>query len=405
MTIFTLLVSVAALAALVKTLLYASLLEPDQFGLVGLSALIVSLTSYVATFGVQDGLAREVPIRGGRGEAVNELRVTALGAVFTVASVLGLAASIVLALGETTFGLPVGAWWIGPYITANVWLNITLVDLQIRQRSSLQALTLFMKSFSPFVVLLLADCTWTASRVIALESAVLFTLAVSVIVSQTRDLRLSFSREELTHLTRVGLPFVGGSLANNIAMNIDRWSVQLFLGTAALGLYMFAMQLVSAALVVVNVTQMYFTPRWLRAWSMDQGVLSLWKRTRQCLAIVGSLTAAVFLIVVLISPIAVNSLWPQYVDALPLLPWVAVASVAISVAFFDVFFIAANSGRKLLEIHLSVGLVMLAAVSYCVVAGAPLIAYAVTFAMGRVATMLLGWILGLAAVRAAGRRS
>jgi len=401
MTIFALLASVAALAALIKTLLYASLLEPEQFGLVGFSALVVSLTSYGATFGVQDGLAREVPIRRGRGETVSQLRVTALAAVFAVASVLGLAVSIALALGESSFGLPFGAWWIGPYLTANVWLNITLVDLQIRERSTIQAITLFIKSFFPLVVVLLADCTWTASRVIALETAVLFTLAVSVLISQTRDLRSSFSREELTHLARVGLPFVGGSLANNIAMNIDRWSVQLVLGTAALGLYLFAMQLVSVGLVVVNVMQMYFTPRWLRAWSMDQEVLSLWKRIRQYLVIVGSLTAFGFVIVVLISPIAVNSVWPQYIDALPLLPWVAVASVAIAVSFFDVFFLASNSGRKLVEIHLFVGLTTLASVSYCAVAGAPLIAYAVIFATGRVATVLLGWLVGLAAVHVA----
>ncbi|MBM4229585.1 MAG: hypothetical protein FJ184_02405 [Gammaproteobacteria bacterium] len=59
---FVLLAGGAAAAALGKTLIYASARGPSDVGLVSLALLVVAIGAYPATFGVQDGLAREVVI-------------------------------------------------------------------------------------------------------------------------------------------------------------------------------------------------------------------------------------------------------------------------------------------------------------------------------------------------------
>jgi O-antigen/teichoic acid export membrane protein len=389
----------AAIASLGKTLSYATVLGPEGFGFFSLALLVVALGSYLATFGLQDALAREVPLRRGRGESVAELRGTVFVSVFLGVSVIGI---VVGGMGVVFagHGLPKDAWWMGPFLIASVIFNVAQVDLQVREQSGMQAGLLLSKSAVPLAVILSTEHSWSASDVLVLETVVQYTLCVMAILHKSGEILWRLDVPETKRLARMGLPFMGSSLAHNLAMNLDRWALQWVFGMGALGTYAFAMQLVAAGLVMLNTIQMYVTPRWLRAWASEGDQAALWRRARFTLVLTSSVCVTCSIIGLFLVPIIVQYWWPAYEAALPLLPFVAVGAAAVSLGYFNVFFLAANAGGKLVWVHVVTILFNIPMIIIFVWLGAPLVAYAIGFSAARVLTLLLGWFSGRAALMA-----
>jgi O-antigen/teichoic acid export membrane protein len=398
MILYVVLAGGAAAAALGKTLIYASVLGPAEFGMVSLALLVVAIGAYPATFGVQDGLAREVPVRRGRGEPIADLRGTALVSVGGGATVVGLLVTLVAAT-DAGVGLPSDAWWMGPFLTASVAFNIVLVDLQAREHSIMQAALLLAKSVGPAVIMVIMPRGWIAADVLALETALLVSLTALTLVIRPGEVRWHLDLTETQRLARIGLPFMGSSLAHNLAINLDRWAVQWVFGVAALGTYAFAMQAVAAGLVALNVSQMYLTPRWLRAWSSAGDRYALWRRARHRLFVTAVVCVLGAILGLLMAPPVVHRWWSDYEGALPLLPWVAAGAVAVALGFFDVFFLAASAGGHLVRVHLVAAAGVLAMLAFCAWVGASIEAFAFVFCTGRVFTLVLGWAGGRAVLR------
>jgi len=390
MTLYVILAGGSAVAALGKTLVYASALGPTDFGMISLALLVVALGAYPATFGLQDGLAREVPMRRGRGESFARVRGAALLATMVGASAVGLVVTIVGAVGAGGT-IPVGAWWMGPYLTASVAFNVTQVDLQAREYSVLQAAMLLAKNACPAAIVFVLGDSWSAAQVLTLETALLVGLTVFAFALRPGEVSWNLDGGEVRRLAGIGLPFMGSSLVHNLAINLDRWAVQLVFGVAALGTYAFAMQVVAGGLVVLNVSQMYLNPRWLRAWSAEGDSTAFWARARRRLVVTGAVCAAGATAGVLAAPATIAGWWPAYEASVPLLPWAAAGAVAVAVGFFDVFFLAANAGPRLVRVHAYAAVCTAALLVVCAWADAPLVAFAIVFAVGRVLTLVLGW--------------
>jgi O-antigen/teichoic acid export membrane protein len=181
-------------------------------------------------------------------------------------------------------------------------------------------------------------------------------------------------------------------------MNVDKWAVQIVMGTAALGVYSFAMNLVSVGMVLVNMVQLYATPRMLRSFGESpNGALLL----RGC----GKIARSMIVVLVvgltsfhLLLPVLVSRWYPQYDSILDWIFWVYAAVVAVSLGFYDVLFRAVANGRNLLVIQLYV--VAFTAVC-CIIAattGAGIAAFAASFAAGRILTTGVAWAMGAKAV-------
>jgi hypothetical protein len=146
---------------------------------------------------------------------------------------------------------------------------------------------------------------------------------------------------------------------------------------------------------------MYLTPRWLRAWSAAGDHEQMWRWARRRLVVTALVCASGAVVGLALAPPAVHRWWPAFEAALPLLPWVAAGAVAVALGFFDVFFLAANAGGRLLRVHVVAALGVIAMLAACAWAGAPMEAFAVVFCAGRLLTLVLGWSGGRAALRAA----
>ncbi len=386
----------AAAAALGKTLVYAAALGPTDFGVVTLAMLLVALGAYPATFGLQDGLARQVPLLRGRGEPTGAVRGSAL-----LAATLGaVGVGLLITLGVLVAGMSEATdlWWAGPFLAASVAFNMTQTDLQAREHSVAQAALLLAKSAVPMLAVLTAGAGWSAGHILGLETGVLLVLTATSLYWRAGDLQWAIRRAIVLDLSRIGLPFTGSSFAHNLAINLDRWAVQAVWGVAALGTYAFALQAVAAGLVVLNITQMYLTPRWLRAWAAERDVAALLSRAWRRLIWTGSAGVLGGVAGLALAPTLVGTWWPEYAEALPLLPWVVAGALAVALGFFDVLFLAAGAGPRLIRVHLVAGLCTAVALAVLVWAAAPLVWFAVVFAAGRLTTLTLGWVNGRAAV-------
>lgn len=395
MVIYTFMAGGAAAAALGKTLAYAHVLGPDQFGLITLAYMLVALGSYLATFGVQDGFAREVPILRGRQKSIAALRGTALVSVFIGASVVGIAMSwLVVTLAGS--GLPIGSGWLGPFFLTSVLFNFTQIDLQVREQSAMQAGLLLAKNVCPLIIIFLTGSSWSAVDVLALEATLMLTLTAAALLLGSEESCWRLDVPQALRLSRAGMPFLGSSVAYNLSTNLDRWIVQYVFGVTSLGIYAFAMQAVTVGLVVLNITQMYQTPRWLRLWASNgdhRYVLSStmnWLRKVAGVCVIGAILA------LLIAQDIVQRWWPGYEAALPLLPWVAVGAIAVALGFFDVFFLAANAGGRLAWLHFSSMVFLASILAISVWIDATMEVFAIAFSAARILTLLLGWSRGRA---------
>ena len=188
MILYMLIAGLASVAAVCKTLAYATILGPEGFGLITLALLIAALGSYAATFGLQDGIAIEVPVRRARGESIAALRGTVFLSVFVVVTFFGflLSSACVLFAGV---GLPNDAWMLGPFLIASVIFNLAQVYLQVLEQSTIQAVQLFLKSAVPLALILSIGNSWSGPEVLLMETVVLIVLTGAAILMKHGEIQ------------------------------------------------------------------------------------------------------------------------------------------------------------------------------------------------------------------------
>ena len=398
---YGLLMALAMAAAVGKSLLYARVLDPTGFGLYTLAVLVTMLGQYAASFGITDGLFREVPVLRGRGgdAAAVEIRsagITASYALSVVAGALLTAGCLVATRGRADLQ---GLEWAGPMLVGTVTLNVMLLDLRARELSAAYGMFLFLKSAAAAAVAVPLAAAFGAAGVMAGESGVSLACAGLCRLRWGRDLRWSFGRPgELRRLVRLGLPFTGSNVLQNLAMSADRWAVQLRFGTDTLGRYSFAMLLASLGLVALNVLQQYAHPRLLRGFGQTGDHATVARKARWMAGGVGAVAVLGAAPVIYGFEWFMRAYYPQYEGAEALIPYVYLGTALMALSFFDVLFFAHGDGRLLIVSHGTVLAVQGIAYAAAAFFEAPLIAYAVIYAVGRFTAVTLGWILGLHAL-------
>lgn len=393
----------AAGAAVVKSLLFAHWLDPGAFGLYSLAMLVAAFGNYAATWGLADGLAREVPILLGRSEHARAQVIRNAGV--TLAALLAAACGAAVmagghALSRFASGYD-GVAWAGPMLAATVVFNVVLGDLRARQSTTAYAGLLLAKS-----VLAIAAARALPMGLAGVLTAEVLSLMLSAVAAAwfwgggLRWARPAWS--DMRPLFRMGLPFTAGNAVQSLTLTLDRWFVQARFGSAALGRYSLVMLVLSFGLVALNIVQQWATPRILHDFGRTGDRRAVLRSVLRLAGGIGAGLAFAAVPAYLAFAFLVPRWYPEYAGIEPLFPLVYFGTAVMAVGLFDVLFLAAGSGTRLLGVHLvSLGTVAVACIAGST-AGAPMLFYAGVFALGRMTTVAGGYWLGSRALSASG---
>jgi O-antigen/teichoic acid export membrane protein len=177
-------------------------------------------------------------------------------------------------------------------------------------------------------------------------------------------------------------------------MNADRWAVQSTHGVSALGTYGFAMHFSSVGLVLLNMVQLYVSPRLLRRFGADGDTTALRRHSVRFAIFTAGTYAVTAVPLVFAFPRLLARYFPAYMGAAPLAPWVAIGTGAIALGFFDVLFRASGNGRPLALVQVIVAIVGFAAALVASALDSPLWVFALGFCCTRIVSTILGWVTG-----------
>jgi O-antigen/teichoic acid export membrane protein len=391
----------AAGAAVVKSLVFAFWLDPAAFGLYSLAMLVAAFGNYAATWGLADGLAREVPILLGRRDHARAQIIRSGG--ITLAALLAAACGVgVMAAG---YGLARvrpeydGVAWAGPVLAATVIFNVVLGDLRARQHTI------------PYGALLLAKSTLALAAARLLPTGLTGALTAEVLsLVLAAGAAMAFWRGGLTWvrprwtdmrpLFRMGLPFTAGNAVQSLTLTLDRWFVQARFGSVALGRYSLVMLVLSFALVVLNIVQQWATPRILHDFGRTGDRAGVRRAVRRLAGAIGAVLAVAAVPAYAAFVFVIGRWYPEYAGAETLFPLVYLGAAVMALGLFDVLFLAAGSGARLLGVHLVTLAVVAAGCLAGSAAGAPMLWYAGVFAAGRLVTVAAGFWMGSRALSA-----
>ena len=323
---YTPILGFAALLGLIRLGVYAHLLNVDEFGLLSKLLLISSFFCVGGSFGFQLLAARDVPAMF----AVGRYRkgVIILGKAGIVTSATALALCLIPLLGVSLLGLSAMAFM---FSVLHGWGQQIFMFVVIDSRSRLemmrysnQILVRTVSSFSGVVIVAVIGGGAISIVVVELVITVLLTtrminhLLHTTLLSVPVFVRLSkkgFNKEEW-HVATV---LFAGAILSFLSISADRWLAADRLSGEEFGLYSFAWISLVAALSIQALLNAGLFPLIARR----QAVGSNAKAFRITAIVSGGL-----LIVGLITAFTANALatwaiprwYPQYINALPLLP-------------------------------------------------------------------------------------
>ena len=391
----------AAAAAVVKSLLFAYWLDPGAFGLYSLAMLVAAFGNYAATWGLADGLAREVPILLGRNDHGRAHLIRSAGV--TLAALLAVVCGAVVMAGGYAVSRVAegyaGIAWAGPVLAATVIFNVVLGDLRARQSTIAYGGLLLAKS----TIAIAAARALPITLAGALTAEVLSLLACAAAAVAFWGGGLRWARpawQDMRPLFSMGLPFTAGNAVQSLTLTLDRWFVQARFGSVALGRYSLVMLVLSFGLVALNIVQQWATPRILHDFGRTGDRGAVLRSVLRLASMIGAVLAVAAVPAYLAFAFIVARWYPEYAGVEPLFPLVYLGTALMAVGLFDVLFLAAGSGTRLFGVHLMTLAIVAAGCLAGSAAGASVMWYAAVFAAGRLATVGAGYWLGARALSA-----
>lgn len=240
----------------VFNLLAARLLGPDQMG-IWQTANLISIYGSIATFGILNGMSREVPVRLGRGDSngVAEVVATTLAPLLLLLSGFVVAGILAIYMGSP----------------AGLALGLGLVLLAARQFNGFSMM--LVRSHQEFVRLGLhqglSAVALALGAVAIWASPTLPTLLIAVSLSLTlcgalavRHMHLKPVRASaLRYLAGIGAPIMFAGFLFSLLTTVDRVLIVGLLGTRELGLYTPVISVLGALMIAPGLVSNVMYPR------------------------------------------------------------------------------------------------------------------------------------------------
>ncbi len=322
-------------------LLAAARLGPESFAVWNLLAALIGYASH-AHLGVLTGMARDVPIALGGGDAAAARALEALGfrTAALAAGGLMLVWALAAAIPEARSGVAADLWVAAGAVAA---AQVLFLYTTLRARSKQQFRSQAAQTAAAAIGMLAA---WVAGG----RDAGLAGLAVSFVAGYSAGAGVGFVLDppplgaarapagELRRLVSVGLPILSAGLLFSLISTVDRWIVARFLGAEALGAYTVAIFAFGVAVLGPTVASQLSYPAIAFAWGRDPEPATIAPLVRRHSA--RGLAAGVVpaLLLALVLPGLVDTWLPRYAagvaPALVILPGVVAVGAAMGCANF-----------------------------------------------------------------------
>jgi len=365
---------------LVKMLAIAGELAPASFGAYSLAVIAAALLGYVNSFGVFDAFL--VRLNPGQSAHPDRRVVRDSGILFSVAMSLlvsTLAVVTYLALDDAAHGIAFGVTVIAFLIMQNLF-NVLMVEVQAEARSTTYAILLTTKSLIPIIVILAVRPGDDLLFFLALDTACLVALAIYCMMRTGLPSPANFSSRQVVSLMRQGASFTGQNMVQNLATNADKWAIGIGMGSAKVGIYNLAAQLVVCGVAFASMIQIYFLPQVMRASLEREAPMLLLRRVLRISLLALAVATVLFTGCVILAYPVILRYYSKYAQAVTILPIAALAGVVISSNHTDLYFRARMLGSTYLAVQIFTLITLVILLTLLIWAGGVLWMYAATFA-------------------------
>ena len=308
---------IAALAGLGLTLYAATILPPEEYGTYGLLSLWLMYVS-LATPGVFNAAAREMPVLLGKGQEKEALRVQNISIsaelLYTVIpTAVIIAASFFYKDTVMRTGLLiVAAAYIAVRIS-NIW---SIMNVMRERFNKVTAGNIIIAIVSPVVAII--SLQWL--RVYALIIGPLAAYILSLVYYWTKgSINFSFNldRQEIIRLAKVGIFLQGLSIVTLAFRIADRTIIASALPLEQLGLYVFATGFLMSALSLFEDFTRVLQPVLWRHAGTAESIFKGFKDTRRIAVYLALGTAIVIPLAQLAFILIATLVTKKYVDSIP----------------------------------------------------------------------------------------
>ncbi len=376
---------------LVKMLAVAGELAPASFGAYSLAVIAAALLGYVNSFGVFDAFL--VRLNPGQSAHPDRRVVRDSGILFSVAMSLIMSTIAVvtyLAFNAAAYGTAFVVTVIVFLIAQNLF-NVLMVEIQAEARSTTYAILLTVKSLVPIVVILAVRPGDDLLFFLALDAVCLIALAIYCMTRTGLPSPANFSSRQVMSLMRQGAPFTGQNAVQNLATNADKWAIGIGLGSAQVGIYNLAAQLVVCGVAFASMIQIYFLPQVMRASLEQETPIMLLRRVLKISLFALSVAIVMFTGGAILAYPIILWYYPDYAPAVTILPIAALAGVIISSNHTDLYFRARLLGSTYLAVQIFTLVTLVILFAFLIRAGGVLWMYAAIFAGTRVLQTLVSY--------------
>lgn len=393
-SIYYLTMIVAGLVGLGKSVVYALLLGPDEFGFFNVVQITSTAVLFIVSAGLIEGLSLTLPKLYGRKLEAEAVVLTTASAVrfLLLAMAVAVVCSIVAAL--TGYLLII----VLAFSLAATSGLLSILISEIRSKGDLLQFGVLSLSRAILALVLgpigasLAGATGTVIGEV-LGQLLLASVVWGRLYSRTRTLEQPKSVTEISALRTVGWPMLAFQFFQLLQMTLDRWIIFFALGTAALGQYsLAAISLIVAGLIHATLYQQ-LGPEAVRnhaadgSWSNDFIRISKFSAGAAGLVLIGGISAFV------ICQFFLDSLLSEYVTAIEIMPWMILAAAFQVGQLFD--WIVAGAGRMqlLARIGFTIAVLQIGLAIVGALTNQSLHYFAVITLGGRFATLLASYVM------------
>jgi O-antigen/teichoic acid export membrane protein len=333
---FALLTTAASALGLAKSLVLATILGVDDFGLYGLVLIVIQFGLLAASLGVLDATNVRLPTAVGRGDRdVGEQAGRALASIVTVSilvAILYMGSVAVTASGKTRLVLLLATASVLVATTSEFYMSIA----RARQEFPRVGAMSFARASIAIVLGPVGGALFGVKGAMIAEILGSGVLLVLWAVSYRGFVRLGRpALREALGLMRIGLPLMGSSLVLTAAFTIDRLMVAATVPDV-LGQYVFASIVVSLAIVAFGMLRQTIYPQMLfergRGVTLDEIRRKL-LRLCALLAVVG---AGGLPVLILLTNVLGRPLFGQYRLGLNLMPVFYIGGVLSLLTVYEV---------------------------------------------------------------------
>lgn len=307
----------------------AKLLGPVNWGIWYLLNLVIAYRGLIS-FGIDNGMNREVPINLGKGnktKAVDLQNITFTSLIYT--SLIGCSVIFIASFLLDDIKLRRALWWLIPLFIANQFYYF--LSMSLKATSLFAKLSKKQVIFSISFPLTALPLTYLFGLVgfIAGFTISLLVSSLYIYVNSPINYNFKFDLQLSLNLMKIGFPIMAVGIAYAFFNTVDRWIIGLLIGTEELGYYSMSIIVFGGMTLFPKVISQQLYPRMAYDWGKSKSVDKLLFWTRQQTKYTALLIIPLLLFALIIFPFIIKNWLPDYTQGITALKIILLGTISM----------------------------------------------------------------------------